>query len=104
MGRAGHADMIGQLKALLEGARGDAAMQVCARRLILGLSRGNDELGLALLDRKLCLGEARNGDRDAVGIIRRLFDVVRGVGLGAVSCVRTRSRRSAIRSKPTVAR
>jgi MFS family permease len=105
MGSAGHAHMIGQLEPLFEGAGGDAAMQVGARRLVLVLAGGDDKLGLALFHRQLGIGEAGHGDRDAIGIIGRLLDVVGRVGRGrgvlrqdAVQTGRPSGR------KPTVAR
>jgi hypothetical protein len=82
MGSTRHAHMIGQLEPLFEGAGGDAAMQVGARRLVLVLAGGDDKLGLALFHRKLGIGEAGDGDRDAVGVIRRLLDIVGRVGRG----------------------
>jgi hypothetical protein len=69
MGSPRHAHMVGQLEPLFEGAGGDAAMQVGARRLVLVLAGGDDKLGLALFHRQLGIGEAGHGDRDAVGVI-----------------------------------
>ena len=80
MDRPGDAHMIGQRKAAVKGAGGDAAMQV---GLVLGLGRlaGGDLQGAILdLDAEFLGREACDGDRDAIGIIGGLFDVVGRVG------------------------
>ncbi len=77
---AGDADMVGQSEAAFEGAGGDAAMQVGAPGLLGGLLGGDDQRAVLDLDSQFIGGKARHGNRDAIGILGGLFDIVGGVG------------------------
>ena len=76
----GHADIVGELEAALEVARGDAAVQVVLGLLRVLLLAGHDELVLARLDRDVGLAEARDRHGDGVGVLRRGLDIVGRVG------------------------
>ena len=76
--RARDADMVGQGEAALEGAGGDAAVQVGALGLVNRLAGRDEERAVLDLDAQLVRGEPGDGDRDAVRILGGLFDVVGG--------------------------
>ncbi|EDM72904.1 hypothetical protein RAZWK3B_01750 [Roseobacter sp. AzwK-3b] len=69
MACAGHLDMIGQLEPAFECAGRDAAMQEGAGTVILGLAGGDEKRAVTDLDAQVAIGEAGNGDRDAIGVI-----------------------------------
>src|SRR5690606_6275770 len=79
--------IFGKLEAQLEGALGDAAMEEFAVLLLgrRGLGTLDGEVVLLGLDHEVALGKAGDGDRDAVGIVTDLFDVVGRVGLGLLA-------------------
>ena len=81
---AGDLDILGKLEAQLEGALGNAAMEEFTGLLgRLGSLGALDGQGVFLaLDDDVALGEAGHRDRDAVGVIAELLDVVGRVGLG----------------------
>ena len=81
MAGTGHLDMVGQLEPALEGAGGDAAMQEAAAFVGLGFPGGHDQAVFLDLDAQIFCRETGHGDRDTVGIIGGLFDVVGGIGL-----------------------
>ena len=84
---AGDFHIFGQLEAQLESALGNAAMQeftgFLARTRRLGAF--DDEAVLLALDSDIALGETSDRDRDAVGIVADLLDVVGRVGLGLLA-------------------
>ena len=73
--RACDRHMVGKLEATLEGARGDALVQdlaLAGLRDGLGLLRAPDrQRVLAGFDREIALGEAGDGDGDAIGKLVR---------------------------------
>ena len=75
--------MVGQVEPLLECARGDAAMQVGAIGLVLLAAGRNDQAVFALLDIQILGGETGHRDRDAIGVVVGLFDIVGRIGRGA---------------------
>ena len=80
MGRAGDADMIGQMEPTLERAGGDAAMQIGLLLFGLGLAGGHDKRAVLHLDVEVSLGKPRDGYRNPVSVLVGLFDVVGGIG------------------------
>ena len=90
MAGAGDADVVGQSEAALEGTGGDAAVQVGLFGRFGRLAGGDMQRAFLHFNRQFLGGEAGNGDRDAVGILGGLFDVVgRIAGLGHISRKRT---------------
>ena len=81
--RTSDLDMVGQLEAALEGARGDALVQELGLGFdLLGLLAGNGQ-GVALgLDGDIGWGEAGDRHGDAVGVLRQALDIVGGIGRG----------------------
>ena len=67
------AHMIGQLEAFLEGAGGNAAMQVGPVLGLLagvfGFARGNQQLPVTQFDGQFILAEAGDGNRNAVFVL-----------------------------------
>src|ERR1043165_3359188 len=81
---AGDLDVIRKLEAALEGTGRDALIEhltlgLVALLLLLAADRERVFLGF---DRQIALGEARNRDRDAIGVIAGPLDVVGRVGRG----------------------
>src|SRR6185369_3415905 len=80
-----HLDVVGELEAPLEVARGDAAVQVLALLVVRLLGAGDGERLLLEVDADLVLGEARHRHRDAVVVLAKPLDVVgRIAGRGLV--------------------
>src|SRR5579859_84930 len=103
-GRIGDAEMLGELKAALEGAAGDAPVQVGLRGLFL-LRIAGDGQGLAFhADFEVAFGEAGDGHRDAVGVIGQLLEIVGRIAKAWSSTRDAPSTRRARWSKPTVER
>src|SRR4029450_7881916 len=76
--------VVGELEAALEVTAGDAAIEILL--VVLAVLRGlagDQELVLLLGHVQLGLGEARHRHHDLVGVVARLFDVVRRVAVGA---------------------
>src|ERR1700757_28585 len=76
--------MVGEFETTLEGAAGDAAIEVL---LLLGrlVLLARDEQRVALLgQRQIAIAEARHRHDDAIGILARLLDVVGGIAESAV--------------------
>ena len=80
--RALDADVVGQGELALERAGRDAAVQVGVLPVILGLAGRHDHGAVLHLDVQVVGREAGDGDRDAIGVLARLFDVVGGIGRG----------------------
>ena len=74
------ADVIGQCETAFKGAGGDATVQVGAALILCRFAGGDMERAILHLDREFIGGEARHGDRDAIGILGGLFDVVGRIG------------------------
>ena len=102
MARPGHADVVGEVEAALERAGGDAAVEIDAAFVLAGFLRGDDQRVFADFDGEVFVGEAGDGDRDALRVIGGLLDVVGRVGRCAVGARALIEQRN--RSKPTVAR
>src|SRR5262245_28553846 len=82
---AGHAHVVGKLEAALEGAGGDAAMQVAAITVAIGNLAGNAQAVLLLDDLDVLVGEAGHREGDPVAVFASLLDVVgRIAGAGAL--------------------
>ena len=88
MARPGHADMIGQMKAAFKRAGGNATVQkpalVRAVRFWFSLAGRYEQRLFPQFDAEVRIGETGDGDRDAPGIIRGLFDIVGGVAGGGL--------------------
>jgi len=70
-------DMVGELELVLEGALRDAAMQILHLALVtLGRLAADDQHVLMLGDVDVALGEAGDGDLDAIRVFGGLDDVV----------------------------
>src|SRR5208283_4646645 len=76
--RAGYDHMLSELEATLEGPRRDALMQeLAAVSFACALLRAADRQGvLAGFDREVVLGEARDGQRHAIGVLAGALDVI----------------------------
>jgi hypothetical protein len=75
--------VVGKAKAPLEGAPGDAAVQVAAAVFVLLLCLARYQEGVLLNgDIELCRREPGHGHRQPVGVFAGLLDVVRGIGDG----------------------
>src|SRR5690606_33941997 len=81
--RAGHLDVVGELEAAFEGARGDAAVKDLAAVLLLLflLLALHGEDVLLRLDVDVALAEAGDGHRHPVGVLAGALDIVRGIRL-----------------------
>src|SRR3569832_299285 len=76
--------ILGQLEAQLEGALGNAAMEELTSLAFALRSLGtlDDEAVLFGLETQVAVGKAGDGDRDAIGVLADLLDVVGRIGLG----------------------
>ena len=80
---AAHFDMLGQLEAALEGAAGNALMQI-GRLLGFGFAlAGDGQDAVADLDAEILLAKAGDRDGDAIMVLVAAFDVVGRIALGA---------------------
>src|ERR1043165_330157 len=81
--RAGHLDVVSELEAALERAGRDALVEHLALLLGLFLLLAADRERVLLgLDRQFVLGEARDRNRNAVGVIAGTLDVIGRIGRG----------------------
>ena len=75
-------NMVGELEAALEGTRGDALVQDLALALLGGLHAflraADGQRVLTRLDGEILLGEAGDGDADAVIVLAGALDIVGG--------------------------
>ena len=74
--RARDLDAVGQHEAALELARGDAAVQEDPALRVVALAAADHQLVVLECDREVVLAEAGHGQRDAVGGVAALLDVV----------------------------
>src|SRR5258708_9853177 len=81
---ADHLDGVGELEAALEGAAGDAAVEVLRGVLLLLGLAGDQQRVLLDLDVEIAGAEAGDGHAQAIGFIAGLLDVVGRIGRGAV--------------------
>ena len=66
----------------MEGAGGDAAMQINAGVVRFGLPAADHQLAVLGRDGQVVLGKAGDGQGDAEGIGRQVFDVIGRIALG----------------------
>ena len=85
--RLAHIDPIGQYERALELARGDSTVQKHPVFAIVGLTPTDHELSILNGYRQILFRKTRYRQRDAIAVVRGLFDVERRVtfvsGLGA---------------------
>src|SRR6185437_12906281 len=84
---AGDLDIFGKLETQLEGALGNAAMEEFAGLLVafLTLPALDRQAVLLGLNGDLVGRKAGDGDRDAIGVIADLLDVIGRVGFGLLA-------------------
>ena len=78
----GHLDMVGELEAALEGAGGNALIKHfgLVSRFAGGFIAANGERAFLHFDIEFLIGEARDRDRNPVGVVAGALDIVRRVG------------------------
>jgi hypothetical protein len=73
--RSGDPDMVGKLEPVFERTAGNATMQVAIGRYLPVLAGDNQQIGLEG-DVEVVLGKTRHRDRDPVGVVTGLDDVI----------------------------
>ena len=81
MARTGHADVVGQMKAALECAGGDATVQVVALCLVCGFTARHEQRAVLDFDGEFFIGKTGHGNRDTPCVISGFFNVVWGIGV-----------------------